>query len=66
MLDTVALTFDREHITPLDEELLAGVAGGEGPLSWIADKVGALLFDCIAGGLDDLIAAAKEGYQDGR
>jgi hypothetical protein len=66
MLETSALTFDDEQMTPLDNEALAAIVGGEGPLSWLLKKVGELVFDCIAGGLDDLISAAKEGYEDGR
>lgn len=66
MLDNVTLTVDREHITLLDEQTLAGIVGGEGVLEWFAKKVGTLLFDCIAGDLDNLIDAIGEGYEEGR
>lgn len=66
MLDNAMLTFYGEQITPLDDETLASVNGGEGPRDWFLKKVGELLFDCLAGSLDDIISAAKEGYEDAR
>jgi hypothetical protein len=65
MLDTSVLVTSGEHITMLDEEALASIVGGDWK-TWIANKVGTLLTDCIFGGLDDLIDAAKEGYEDAR
>jgi hypothetical protein len=66
MLNNVALTLDREQIIPLDCEALAGIVGGDGAVEWFVKKVGELLFDCIAGDLDNLIDAIGEGYTDGR
>lgn len=66
MLDTQGLALDGGRITVLDEQTLASIGGGDGWKEWLAKKVGELLFDCIAGGLDDLIAAAEEGYEDAR
>lgn len=66
MLDTQLLAVDGGQITVLDEQTLASIDGGDGFKDWLIKKVGELLFDCIAGGLDDLIAAAEEGYADAR
>jgi len=66
MLDTQLLAVDGGQITVLDEQTLASLGGGDGFKDWLIKKVGELLFDCIAGGLDDLIAAAEEGYTDAR
>ena len=65
MLDTSVLATSGEPITMLDEEALASIVGGDWK-TWLADKVGKLLTDCIFGGLDDLIDAAQEGYEDAR
>ena len=66
MLETRTLVVDSEHIALLDDHALASIRGGEGPLSWLAKKVGDLLWDCLSGDLDSVIAAAKEGYEDAR
>ena len=66
MLDTPMLAFEGEQVTPLDQEALASITGGEGFKEWLAKQVGSVLFDCIAGSLDAIIAAAEEGYADGR
>jgi hypothetical protein len=66
MLDIATLTFDGELMTPLGDETLASIAGGDGPGSWFFKKVGELLFDCLAGSLDNVISAATEGYEDAR
>jgi hypothetical protein len=66
MLITTALAASGEQIMALDEDALASVVGGDGWKEWLAKKIGELLFDCIAGGLDDLIDAAEEGYEDAR
>jgi hypothetical protein len=60
------LAANGEQITVLDDQALASIAGGDGIRDWFLKKVGELLFDCIAGGLDDLISAAEEGYADAR
>jgi hypothetical protein len=66
MLNSTVLAASGEHMTTLDDDALASVVGGDGWKEWLAKKIGELLFDCIAGGLDDLIAAAEEGYADAR
>jgi hypothetical protein len=66
MLNNIALTLDREQIIALDDEALAGIVAGGGAVEWFVKKVGELLFDCIAGDLDNLIDAIGEGYADGR
>lgn len=66
MLDTSMLAFEGGHVTLLDQEELASVNGGEGIKDWLAKQIGSVLFDCIAGSLDAIIAAAEEGYADGR
>lgn len=66
MRDTQLLAVDGGQITVLDELTLATIGGGDGFKDWLIKKVGELLFDCIAGGLDDLITAAEEGYADAR
>jgi hypothetical protein len=66
MLNNFALTLDRGEIIPLGDEALAGIIGGDGALEWFVKKVGELLFDCIAGDLDNLIDAIGDGYQAGQ
>jgi hypothetical protein len=66
MLDSETLTFDREQMTPLDDAALASIAGGDGPKEWVLKKLIDLLVDCFTGSLDDIISAAKEGYEDAR
>ena len=53
------------HVTQLDDDALASVVGG-GPLATFLREVGTLLWVCVKEGLDDVIAAAEEGYQDAR
>ena len=65
MLDTGALATSGERITTLDEEALASIVGGDWK-SWLANKVGTILVDCIGGGLDELIDAMQEGYEEAR
>jgi hypothetical protein len=65
MLDMLALATSGEHISTLDEETLASIVGGDWK-SWLANKIGTLLTDCIGGSLDDLIDAVQEGYEDAR
>jgi hypothetical protein len=66
MLDIRMLAANGEQIAVLDDQALASIAGGDGFRDWLLKKFGELLFDCIAGGLDDLISAAEEGYADAR
>ena len=66
MLDAATLTFDGEHMTLLDDAALASIVGGEGPKDWILKKLVDTLVDCLTGSLDEIIAAAKEGYGDAR
>lgn len=66
MLETNMLAFDGDQIALLDDQALASITGGDGFKDWLIKKVGELLFDCIAGGLDTIISAAEEGYADGR
>lgn len=66
MLNSHALAVGGGQIALLQDETLASITGGDGPGSWLLKKIGEMLFDCIAGGLDDLISAAEEGYEDAR
>jgi len=66
MLDTYMLAVDGEHIALLDEQSLASITGGDGIKDWLYKKIGELLFDCLAGSLDTIIAAAEDGYEDAR
>lgn len=66
MLHSTALAAAGEHMITLDDDALASVVGGDGWREWLAKKIGELAFDCIAGGLDDLIDAAQAGYEDAR
>lgn len=66
MLDIRTLALNGEQIAVLDDHALASIVGGDGIRDWLVKKIGELLFDCIAGGLDDLISAAEEGYADAR
>ena len=65
MLDTKVLATSGERITMLDEEALASIVGGDWK-SWVANKIGTILADCIGGGLDELIDAMQEGYEEAR
>ena len=66
MLDTYMLSVQGDQVALLDEHTLASITGGEGIKDWFYRKVGELLFDCLAGSLDTIIAAAEEGYNDAR
>ena len=66
MLDHHAVALDGDQITLLDEHALVSITGGDGIKDWLFKKVGELLFDCLAGSLDTIIAAAEEGYEDAR
>jgi hypothetical protein len=65
MLDTIVLAGPGERITTLDEETLASIGGGDWK-TWLANKLGTLLSDCVGDSLDDLIDAMQEGYEDAR
>lgn len=66
MLEYNALATSGEQLTALDDEALAAIVGGEGPLSRILSELVSVLWDCVKDGLDDVIDAAKEGYSDAR
>ena len=66
MLDTSMLAVEGDQVTLLDQETLASINGGEGIKEWLARQIGSVLFDCVASSLDAIIAAAEEGYADGR
>jgi hypothetical protein len=66
MLSTRIHAASGEHLMQLDDEALAAIVGGAGPLGTAAKKFVELLWDCVSKGLDDVIDAAKEGYADGR
>ena len=66
MLDMLALAGSGEHITTLDDETLASVVGGDGWKEWVAKQVVTFVVDCVLNGLDTLIDAAEEGYEDAR
>jgi hypothetical protein len=64
MLEYNALAASGEQLTALDDDALATIVGGEGPLSRIVSELVTILWDCVRDGLDDVIDAAKEGYGD--
>lgn len=66
MLSTAALTFDSEHMTPLDDAALAAIVGGDGPLGEIFKKLVEIVVDCLTSSIDVIIEAAEEGYEDAR
>ena len=66
MLDNYMLAIDGDQVALLDEQALASITGGDGIKDWLTKKIGELLFDCLAGSLDTIIAAAEEGYGDAR
>ena len=66
MLDTYMLAVHGDQVALLDEQALASITGGDGLKDWLYKKVGELLFDCLAGSLDTIIAAAEEGYDEAR
>ncbi len=52
------------QLIPLDDETLATISGGDGPLITIITEFGKLLWECVKTGIDDVIAGAEEGYTD--
>ena len=64
MLDNDTLASSGEQLTQLDDDALAAVVGGLGPLSRILGELARVLWDCVKTGLDDVIDAAEEGYGD--
>lgn len=66
MFDKYALASSGEQLTPLDDDALAAVVGGEIPWGKIIGEVVDLLWECLKSGLDDVISAAGEGYGDAR
>jgi hypothetical protein len=66
MLDTMTPPADSGQLAVLDEQALCTISGGDGIKDWLAKQIGTLLFDCIGGSLDTIIAAAQEGYEDAR
>ena len=66
MHDMLAVAGSGDHITTLDDEALASVVGGDGWKEWVAKQVVTFVVDCVLNGLDTLIDAAEEGYEDAR
>jgi hypothetical protein len=67
MLNNYTLALSGEQLTELDDTALATIAGGFGiPWGKIAGEVLEVLWDCVKGGIDDVIEAAGEGYGDAR
>lgn len=66
MLGNDTLASSGEQLTQLDDDALAAIVGGLGPVSWFLKEVGKVLLDCLEGGLDAVISAAEEGYDDAR
>lgn len=66
MLDTIALAGSGEHITTLDEATLASIVGGDDWKTWLLKEAAKVFVDCISGGLDNLIDAIQDGYEDAR
>jgi hypothetical protein len=64
MTNHCTLAASGEQLTQLDDEALATIVGGEGPLARILGEIGRLLWSCVKDGLDDVISAAQEGYED--
>jgi hypothetical protein len=54
------------QMIPLDEEQLAEIVGGLGPFGKILTEFATIFWDCLKTGIDDVIDAAKEGYDDNR
>jgi hypothetical protein len=54
------------HMPVLGTEELTEIAGGLGPLGRIFGEFVSILWDCVKTGIDDVIDAAKEGYEDNR
>ena len=66
MLNDQARAHSGEQMIQLDEEQLAGIVGGLGPLSKVLGELASILWDCVKTGIDDVIDAAEEGYADNR
>lgn len=49
---------------PLDDETLATITGGDGPVITVVKEIARLFWECIKTGIDDVIAGAEEGYAD--
>ena len=64
MLYDNALAGRGGQLTPLNDEALATISGGDGPLLTFVKEVGKLFWECIKTGIDDVIAGAEEGYAD--
>jgi hypothetical protein len=64
MFNNYTLATSDEQLTPLDDDALAAVIGGDGPWGKILGELVKLLWDCVKTGLDDVISAADEGYAD--
>lgn len=64
MLYDNALARQGGQLIPLDDEALATISGGDGPLITALREIGTLLWNCIKTGIDDVIAGAEEGYAD--
>ena len=64
MLYDNALAGRGGQLIPLDDETLATISGGDGPLITIITEFGRLLWECVKTGIDDVIAGAEEGYAD--
>jgi hypothetical protein len=54
------------QMTVLDDEQLTDIVGGLGPLSRVFAEFVSILWDCVKTGIDDVIDAAQEGYEDNR
>ena len=63
MHQTYTLAGRGEHTIELDDNALSAI-GGEGPLGTALRELGSILWECIKTGIDDVIAAAEEGYAD--
>lgn len=64
MLYDNALAGRGGQLIPLDDETMATISGGEGPVITALREIGKLLWECIKAGIDDVIAGAEEGYAD--
>lgn len=64
MLYDNALASQGGQPIPIDDETLATISGGDGPLIRIVTEFGKLLWECVKTGIDDVIAGAEEGYAD--
>ena len=66
MLNDQALAQSGGQMIQLNDDQLAGIVGGLGPLGRILGELGSVLWECVRTGIDDVIDAAKEGYEDNR